>query len=404
VVKKYKYTAINLEKKKFTGVFLAEDEQQLARRLAEQSLYLVKATPVKKDSANVFFSLTGKLTANELATFCRQFAIMITTGVSIVDALSILKGQPYTALLKTTLEFVYEDVKSGALLSQAVEKHKKLFPHMFCSMIRVGELSGALDKIFVTLADYFETDARIKKKTKSAMLYPTMLIAMAIGVFVLMVTFIIPTFMDALSSLEIEMPPLTIALYNFSVAVQENWKTIVLSMFGAGLLFFLILKTPKGRYWFDAFKIKAPVIGKITTDLVTARFARAFGILIDGGMDVIDSMETVQIVLGNKYVEKRFRSAIEDVRQGMSLTVALDSYKLFPPLIIQMIAVGERTGALAEVLMRACPFFDNQAEAALTSITTIIQPVMLLVIGATVGMLFYAIYSPLLQVMEGLGA
>ena len=169
------------------------------------------------------------------------------------------------------------------------------------------------------------------------------------------------------------------------------------------LIKFLLLRTKKGKDVFDTFKLKAPVIGKITTDLVTARFARAFGLLIDGGMDVVESMETVQIVLGNRYVEKRFKAAIEDVRQGMSLTVALDSYKLFPPLIIQMIAVGERTGSLAEVLIRSCPFFDNQAETALSSIMTVLQPIILVIIGGAVGVLFYAIYSPLLQVMQGFG-
>ena len=402
-MKKYKYTAINLDKKKFTGVFLAEDEQQLARRLAEQSLYLVKASPIKKTTASTFFSASGKVSANELATFCRQFAIMVTTGIPIVDALGILKAQSYSGLLKKTLEFVFEDVKSGLLLSQSLEKHKKIFPQFLRSMIYVGEISGALDKILVTLADYFETDARIKKKTKSAMIYPIILIFMAVGIIVLMVAFIIPTFMDALSSLDIEMPALTMALYNMSVAFQENWKKIVLIVLGAVLTKFLLLRTKKGKDVFDTFKLKAPVIGKITTDLVTARFARAFGLLIDGGMDVVESMETVQIVLGNRYVEKRFKAAIEDVRQGMSLTVALDSYKLFPPLIIQMIAVGERTGSLAEVLIRSCPFFDNQAETALSSIMTVLQPIILVIIGGAVGVLFYAIYSPLLQVMQGFG-
>ena len=395
-MKKYKYTAINLDKKKFTGVFLAEDEQQLARRLAEQSLYLVKASPIKKTTASTFFSASGKVSANELATFCRQFAIMVTTGIPIVDALGILKAQSYSGLLKKTLDYVFEDVKSGLLLSQSLEKHKKIFPQFLRSMIYVGEISGALDKILVTLADYFETDARIKKKTKSAMIYPIILIFMAVGIIVLMVAFIIPTFMDALSSLDIEMPALTMALYNMSVAFQENWKKIELTIF-------VLLRTKKGNDVFDTFKLKAPVIGKITTDLVTARFARAFGLLIDGGMDVVESMETVQIVLGNRYVEKRFKAAIEDVRQGMSLTVALDSYKLFPPLIIQMIAVGERTGSLAEVLIRSCPFFDNQAETALSSIMTVLQPIILVIIGGAVGVLFYAIYSPLLQVMQGFG-
>ena len=235
------------------------------------------------------------------------------------------------------------------------------------------------------------------------MIYPIILIFMAVGIIVLMVAFIIPTFMDALSSLDIEMPALTMALYNMSVAFQENWKKIVLIVLGAVLTIFFLLRTKKGKDVFDTFKLKAPVIGKITTDLVTARFARAFGLLIDGGMDVVESMETVQIVLGNRYVEKRFKAAIEDVRQGMSLTVALDSYKLFPPLIIQMIAVGERTGSLAEVLIRSCPFFDNQAETALSSIMTVLQPIILVIIGGAVGVLFYAIYSPLLQVMQGFG-
>ena len=166
-MKKFKYTAVNLERKKFTGVFLAEDEQQLAMRLAEQSLYLVKATPVTQTTASTFFSATGKVSANELATFCRQFAIMFNTGIPIIEALEILKNQSYSALLKKTLDFVHEDVKSGQLLSQALKKHKKIFPQFLLSMVYVGEVSGALDKIMITLADYFETDARIKKKTKA---------------------------------------------------------------------------------------------------------------------------------------------------------------------------------------------------------------------------------------------
>lgn len=402
-MKKYKYTAINLEKKKFTGIFLAEDEQQLALKLAQQSLYLVKAKPVTQSTPSAFFSVSGKIRVNELATFCRQFAIMTNTGIPIIEALEILKGQAYSSLLRKTLEFIYEDVKSGLLLSKALEKHKKLFPQFFRSMIYVGELSGSLDKILVTLADYFETDARIKKKTKSAMIYPAILILMAIGIVVLMVAFIIPTFMSALSSLEIEMPKLTLALYDMSVYFKQNWQRIFIYALAIVLILILIPKTKKGRYAFDALKLKLPVVGRITTALVTARFARAFGILIDGGLDVVDAMDTVRIVLGNKYVEKRFKAATDDVRQGMSLTVALDSYKLFPPLIIQMIAVGERTGSLAEVLLRSCPFFDTQAETSLASITTVIQPVILIVIGGAVGILFYAIYSPLLQIMQGLG-
>jgi len=402
-LKKFKYTAMNLERKQFTGVFLAEDEQQLALLLAEQSLYLIKAKPVTRTSASTFFTTSGKVGISELATLCRQFAIMVTTGIPVIDSLEILKSQDYSPLLRKTLEFVHESVKSGALLSEALEKHKKIFPRFFLSMIKVGEISGGLDKILVTLADYFETDASIRKKTKKALIYPISLIIMAFAIIILMVVFVIPTFMDALSAMEVTMPAITLALFNISEWFKAKWKELFLIVLGVILFIWLLLKTKQGKLYFDKLKATAPIIGKITTDLITARFARALGILIDGGLDIIDAMDAVKIVLGNKYIEKKFSEATEDVRQGMSLTVALNSYKIFPPLIIQMISVGEKTGSLSEVLLRSCAFFDEQAESALTSVTGIIQPIILGLIGGAVGILFYAIYSPLLQIMQQIG-
>lgn len=403
-MKKYKYTAINFEKKKFTGVFLAENEQQLAARLADQRLYLIKAKETKATTANTFFTMSGKVTVNELAGFCRQFSIMVTTGIPIVRALDILRGQEYSSLLKKTLDFIHEDVQSGALLSAAMGKHKKIFPRFFRSMIYIGEASGSLDKILVTLADYLESDMRIRKKIKSAMMYPTFLIVLTVGIFVLMLGFIIPTFMDALSSMDIQMPAITVFLNDMSIWFQENWKMIaliVLSIFG---VFFLFIHTKKGKYLWHAFLYKAPLLKKINGSLITARFARSFGLLIDGGSDVVDALETVQVVLDNRYVEAKLQEAIADVRQGMGLAVALTNHKVFPTLILQMIAVGEQTGNLAETLTRSCSFFDTEAEDSVSRITSMIQPIILGVLGITVGILFYAIYSPLLQIMTTLGA
>ena len=399
-MKKYKYTALNIDKKKFTGIFLAENEDQLALKLAEQNLCLVKATPVKKTTASTFWSASGKVKVIEIASFCRQFAIMLNVGIPIIEALNILKGQSYSDLLKKTLAFIHEDVKSGMLLSEAMKKHNKVFPQFLLSMIFVGEVSGALDKIFVTLADYFETDSSIKKKTKSALIYPVILIILAIGIVVLMVTFIIPTFMETFSTMDVEMPAITMALNDFSIFVKDNWKPIVLGTLGLIIGMFLFVRTKTGAYYFDMFKAKAPLIGKINMALITARFARAFGILVDGGLDVVDAMETVEMVLGNKYVSKKFKSVTEEVRNGMSLTVALNIHKIFPSLIVQMISVGEGTGSLGEVLNRSCAFFDEQAETLLMSLTTMLQPMILGIIGGSVGVLFYAIYSPLLQVMN----
>lgn len=402
-MKKYKYKAINLYGKKFEGTFLAESERDLREQLAKQNLFLVSAKPDTDKSPNPFFSISGKVSVGELSTFCRQFAIMITSGTSIVDSLYILKGQAYSQYLKKVLEQVYEDVKAGKLLSEALEKHKRVFPNFFQSMVRVGEISGAIDKVLVSVADYFETDNKMRAKTRSAMVYPAVLIVMAIGIIVLMVAFIIPTFQEALSSLEVEMPALTVALYDMSAYFRQNWMKIFLIVAGVVCVWVLFIRSKTGRYHWDKWKFHMPFVGKIIKSNVSARFCRSFSLLIASGMDIVDAMDEVCIVFGNVYVASEFKKAAEDVRQGMTLTMALQSYKLFPTMLVQMVSVGEKTGELESVLSRSCSFFENQAERAISAMTSVIQPVILCVIGLSVGVLFYAVYAPLLQVMNTLG-
>lgn len=385
-------------------MFWAENEKDLRAQLAKQNLFLVSSKPDTDKSPNMFFSLSGKVSVNELATFCRQFAIMITSGTSIVDALQILKGQAYSDYLKKVLDQVYEDVKAGKMLSEALTKHKKVFPNFFRSMVKVGEISGAIDKVLVAIADYYENDSKMRAKMRSAMIYPTVLITMAIGIVVLMVVFIIPTFQKALSSLDVEMPALTMALYDLSEKIRSNWMTIVLVIVSVAVLFAVIIHTKTGRYYWDKLKFYMPIVGKIIQSNISSRFCRSFALLIGSGMDIVDAMDEVCIVFGNVFVSDQFKKSAEDVRQGMTLTMALQNYKLFPVMLVQMVSVGERTGELESVLSRSCSFFDNQAERTVSSITSLLQPVILAIIGVSVGVLFYAVYSPLLQVMTGLGA
>lgn len=402
-MKKYKYKAVNLYGKKFEGTFLAEDEKDLRAKLAKQSLYLVSAKVDKDKSPNPFFSVSGKVTVNELSTFCRQFSIMITAGTSIVDSLGILKGQSYSGFLKKILEQVYEDVKAGKLLSEALKKHKRVFPNFFISMVRIGEISGQIDKVLVAVADYFESDSKIRAKTKSALTYPVVLIIMALAIIVLMVVFIIPTFQEALSSLEVDMPALTLMLYDASEYFKTNWQQIITVIVAVIAVCWLALRTKQGRLLWDRIKFELPVVGKVIQSNITARFCRSFSLLVSSGMDIVDAMDEVVIVFGNTYVEQQFKKATEDVRQGMTLTLALQSYKLFPDILVQMVAVGERTGSIDSVLGRSCSFFENQVEQSLTAMTNFIQPIILCIIGAAVGILFYAVYSPLLQVMNTIG-
>lgn len=403
-MKKFKYEAINLAKKKFTGTYLAENEKQLAQELAKQNLYLISAKVTTDSPASSFINLGNKVKMSDLTTFCRQFAIMSNSGMSIVQALDVLKAQDYDKFFKQLLADIHEDVKAGIMLSDALNKHKKVFPNFFKSMIKVGEASGKLEIVMNSLADYYESDAALRKKTKGAMAYPLMLLAMTVAITILMMLFVVPTFKETLAEMDVEMPGLTKAISDLSDYMLANWKKMLIIIVSALVVFKIVGMTKKGKYFYDTLALKIPLFKNINISRITARFARGFGLLLSSGMDIIEAMEEISIILGNKNIEARFKQATEDVRQGMSLTMAFESYKLFPEILIQMISVGERTASLEEVLERSCGFFDEQAESALKAFTSAIQPVMLLIMGGVVGTLFIAIYSPMLSIMTTVAA
>ncbi len=402
-MKKYKYEAVNINKKKFTGTFLAENERDLASQLAKQNLYLISAKVTSDEVRPSFFSVGGRVKMVDLTAFCRQFSIMLNSGMSIVQTLDVLKAQDYDRFFKSILENVYEDVKTGVMLSDALAKHKKVFPNFFKSMIKVGEASGKLDVVMISLADYYDNDAALKKKTKGALAYPIMLLMMTIGIVILMMLFVVPTFKDTLKDMKVEMPPLTQAIADLSDFIKLEWKKILVVIGSLVALIFLYSRTEKGKYTFDTLAINFPLLKTINIAKITARFARGFSLLLSSGMDIIEAMEEISAVIGNRNVEKRFKQAIEDVRQGMTLTMAFESYKLFPDILIQMVSVGERTASLEEVLSRSCAFFDEQADSAIKAFTSAISPIMLLIMGGVVGVLFIAIYSPMLQIMTTIG-
>ena len=399
----YKYVAVNLQKKKYKGIYIAEDENDLAVQLTKQNLYLVSAKVYKGGTPSAFFTLgTGKVKLAELTTFCRQFAIMLATGIPLLECIDILKQQPYSNYFKSILQVISEDVKGGAMLSEAIDKHKKIFPDFFRSMVHVGEASGKLDSVFTSLADYYESDASIKRKVKSALAYPMILAVMTVGIVIIMLAFVVPTFRDTLSNLELEPEGITAVVYGISDFLLEWWQLLIASVILIGGGIFLFLRTQKGKRAFDVFKVKCPFIKRVQINLITARFARAFSLLLESGMDMATALDKVSIILGNSYFEERFNEAAEDVRNGVSLTNAFQKQNLFPQMLIQMVSVGEKTASMEDVLGRSCVFFDEQVESSLTALTSKIQPIMMIIMGAVIGTLFIAVYSPMLSIMNGL--
>ncbi len=400
----YKYVAVNSQKQQVKGKYIAANTKELAAELAKRNLYVVSATVSKEGSPSAFFTLgTGKVPLKELTMFCRQFAIMLTSGIPVLATLENLKKQKYSAYFKSILQAIYDDVKGGDMLSVAIEKHRKVFPNFFRSMVHIGEASGKLSAVFVSLADYYESDAAIKRKVKAAMAYPLMLLGLTLGIVILMLAFVVPTFRDTMSKMDVEVTGFTKFVYDASAWLTLNWRWVIIIVIFAGFFIFLFARSSTGRYMGDVLKIHAPIIGKIQVDLITARFARAFSLLLSSGMGLATALDTVGMILGNRYLEKRFRYVAKDIRQGVPLTTALQKFKFFPDLLVQMVAVGEKTAAIDEVLNRSCSYFDQCVESSLSGLTAKLQPIMLMVIGIVIGSLFLAVYSPMLSIMNGLG-
>lgn len=400
-MRKFKYTAVNIEKKKFTGTFFAESEAHLRQQLAQQNLFLISCTPLSDASPSQFFSVTGKISTTELTNFCRQFAILLNSGISILDSLSQLKTQTFSGFFKKIISMVYDDVKIGVLLSKAMEKHKKVFPEFFRSMIYVGEVSGSLETVLMSLADYYQKEEEINRKVKSALAYPIIMGVMLFAVLLLFLLFIIPKFEETIALMEItEMNGITTAVFATSRWVRENGLYLLYAVvLITGILFFY-LRTENGKYVRDVIKYHLPVIKRVQTDMVASKFVKSTGLLLSSGMNLVDALDVVQNLLGNRYAAKIFKNVIEDVRRGTSLTFSMNCYNIFPQILIQMLSTGEKSGEIDTVLVKTMNYFDQQVEASILKATAILQPIMLAVMGGLIGLMFIAVYSPMLAIMQ----
>ncbi|MBR2441734.1 MAG: type II secretion system F family protein [Clostridia bacterium] len=396
----YKYVAVNSQKQQVKGKFIAASQKELNAELAKRNLYVVSASVCKEGSSLGVGA--GKVPLKELTMFCRQFAIMLTSGIPVLLTLGNLKKQKYSYQFKSVLQSIYDDVKGGDMLSAAIEKHRKAFPNFFRSMVHIGEASGKLSEVFVSLADYYEADAAVKRKVKAAMAYPLMLLGLAVGIVILMLAFVVPTFQDTMVKMDVEVTGFTKTVYDASEWLTKNWRWALIGTLIGGFLIFLFACSNAGKYTWDVFKIHAPIIKKVQVDLTTARFARAFSLLLSSGMSLTSALDSVGMILGNRHLEKRFKNVAKEVRQGIPLATALEHFRFFPDLLVQMVAVGEKTAAIDEVLIRSCTYFDQCVEASLSGLTAKLQPIMLMVIGGIIGSLFLAVYSPMLSIMNGL--
>ena len=401
-MKKFKYVATDKDGKTIKGNFVAENETEMKEMLLKAGYFVTSFRQVSTSDLSAFFSLSGKVKVNELSQFCNQFSIMIAAGISIEESIEVASKQSFSRLLKTTLNKVLEDLRQGVLLSDAMAKHPKVFPPFFSSMVFVGESAGCLDRVLVNVAEYYQLEERTKKKVRGALAYPAILLAMLIGVVVVMMAFVIPQFVGAFATMDIEMPALTMAIFNMSNFFKENILFILAFLFAFIVVMWALNFLPSVKELYDTLKIKLPIFHRINMAIFTSRFCRSLGLLLASGSDSLSALENLKKTITNRYLSKQFDKVVANVQMGMSLSSALSSEMGLSPVLIQMIIVGERTGDLAPILNRTAPYFDAQAEASLNLITTIVQPTIMLLLGASVAVLFIAIYSPILQMITEL--
>lgn len=390
------------------GTISAHDEAAAFASLRGRHLEPFLLKPAEKSgglSMNIALPGGGKVPTKDLVIFTRQFSTMVSAGVPIMRALVLLKEQSESAVLKKAVEQVVEDVQSGRTLSEALAKHPKVFSPIYVNMVRAGEAGGILDDILKRLAFQQEKDAAIKGKIKAAMVYPSVIGAVTlIAMFVLM-TFIVPKIGNILVSFGTQLPIYTRIL----LAVSNTMKTpafllsVLIGLPVLTVVFRRWKRTPKGRYAWHSLLLRMPIVNVIIVKTAIARFSRIFASLLSAGVSIVDAIDTTADAIGNAVIEKELKDCAKAIQTGSQLSKELEKSKHFPPIVAQMMAVGEETGKTDEIIIKIAEFYEEEVDAAVSALSSVIEPVMIVVLGCMVGLIAVSVFGPITQIESSSG-
>ncbi|MBR6515998.1 MAG: type II secretion system F family protein [Bacilli bacterium] len=397
---KFKFKAKDINNKIIKGVFFAKDENDLRAIVDNLDYYLISYKKIAESSQ--LFTFLEKIRIDEIAVFCRQLSIMVSSGLELGTAIEILKDTTKTPKLKEILETAHHDLLQGIPLSESFMKYPKTFPIFFINMIKIGEISGKLPLVLNRLADYYEKDDKVKRKVKSAFAYPIFLIGLAFVVLCIMALYVMPIFKDVFDSLNAKLPQITQVVINVTDFIRNNFLTIVVTIILLIIAFLILMRNKKVKMGFDNLKIMVPPFKDVNLTLVTSRFASGFSILLSSSMPVIDSIETMRHLLGNTYVEKQMEVTVSELKRGQGIAKSLETIDVFPPMLCEMITVGEQTGNLEEVLNRVTEYYENQVEYSMKKLTASIEPVMIMIIGLIVVVCLLAVFIPMLEITSSI--
>ena len=379
------------------GIMEADSEATVQTRLKAQNL---TPTKVKKKPAELSFSFGSPVTEQELVVFIRQFATMIDAGLPLVQCLDILSGQGENKAFNRILKEIKASVEQGATFSESLRKHPKVFDELFVNLVAAGEMGGILDTILQRLAVYIEKRVKLKRQVRSAMVYPTAVACIALGVLTVLLTFVIPAFQAMFRDFggEDELPGPTRLVIGLSQGFIHYLPVTIVVIIASTVGIMYSYRQPRGKEFWHRLLLTLPVVGPVMRKIAVSRFTRTLGTLLTSGVPILDALEIVAKASGNVVVEKGILDTAQKIREGRTMAEPLMETKVFPPMVVQMIGVGEQTGALDQMLNKIADFYEEEVDIAVAALTSLLEPIMMVVIGGMVGFMLIAMYMPIFEI------
>jgi len=396
----YQYIAKDKAGQTVTGIMEANSEQEAVSLLHNKELLVISLKETKKKIISI---RRKKVKLDELVVFSRQLATMIDAGIPLVQSLGILAEQMENPYFKNVIFSIRQDIESGMNFCDTLSKHPYIFSELFINMSKAGEASGQLDEVLDRLAAYLEKTAALARKIKSSLVYPAVVIIMAIAITTFLLLKVVPTFKGIFEALGGQLPLPTRILIGVSDFLRRYFGIWIGLLLGISFLFRWYINTAQGRYRFDYQKLKIVVLGELFTKVAIAKFARTFSTLVRSGVAVLNALEIVAKTSGNKVIEEAVINSRTAVREGEPISVPLAKSKIFPPMVCRMISVGEQTGQLEKMLSKIADFYEEQVDAAVAGLTSMIEPLVIAFLGIVIGGIVIALFLPIFKITQLIG-
>lgn len=398
----FRYSAIDHTGRPYSGNLDAENLEAVRTKLAELKYHIVSINEVaSSSSAGEFLKQFNRVKSRELVIFSRQFAVMIDAGLSVLKCLDILQRQSKDPVLRDALAAVRHDVNGGSSLTDGMNKHPRVFSKLYVNMVRSAEAGGILDQVLDRLSTFLEKELEMVQKVRSAMMYPIVVMFVSVVVIGVMTWYVLPQFAKIFKQMDIgKLPATTAFMMDFSSLTAHYWYLVLLFLAGIAVAYNLYKRTGTGALHIDKIKLRIPVYGEIVLKLAISRFARTFGTLISSGVPVLRALEITTDTAGNLAVAEVISKARTSVKEGEKISDPMQTSTLFPVMVTQMIAVGEETGRLDQMLIKVSDFYDAEVDSTLKGLASLIEPIMIVVLGVVVGFIAISVITPIYTIVQ----